>query len=290
MYRYVDYVAALEVDADGFLIGIADGHTYQSAKLAYTVIDMHNKVARLHFLQLLHRKRHLARTRSVTLEVVLVESVEYLMVGEEAQAQVVIGKSLVQSMVDGCEIESVGYTQRFRIGRPAGMRVAQSLHLIAVEYITQTTCLFLRVGEYIQLVALQQIVFERLCKQLEILVKQRLGRNVERYGGLRSARRLCAELYRAETAYLLAENGGRNEVVLLTHVAYYLLLFHLCGNLKAFGKGLTGKSVVVYLLYRRAQIQPVFHHEHGVVGQHCGERLLLFGCTGQLGHDADALL
>ena len=170
------------------------------------------------------------------------------------------------------------------------MRIAQSLHLFAVEYVTQTTCLFFRIGKYIQLVTLKQIVFERLCKQLEILMEQRLGRNVERYGGLRSACRLCAELYRAETAYLLAENGGRNEVVLLTHVAYYLLLFHLCGTLKAFCKGLTGKSVVVYLLYRRAQIQSVFHHEHGVVGQHCGERLLLFGCTGQLGHNADALL
>ena len=290
MYRHVDYVATLEVDADGFMIGVADGHTHQTAKLAYTVIDMHNKVARLHFLQLFHSECHLARTRSVALEVVLVVSVEYLMVGEEAQAQVVIGKSLVQSMVDGCEVESVGYTQRFRIGRPTGMRVAQSLHLIAVEYIAQTTCLFLRIGKDIELVALKQIVFERLCKQLEILVKQRLGRNVERYGGLRSARRLRTELHRAKTAYFLAESGGRNEVVLLTHVAYYLLLFHLGGTLKTFGKGLTGKSVVVYLLYRRAQIQSVFHHEHGVVGQHCGERLLLFGCTGQLGHDADALL
>ena len=290
MYRYVDYVATLEVDADGFLIGVADGHTHQTAKLAYTVIDMHNEVARLHFLQLLHSECHLARTRSVALEVVLVESVEYLMVGEEAQAQVVIGKSLVQSMVDWCEIEPVGYTQRFRIGRPTGMRVAQSLHLIAVEYITQTPCLFLRIGKDIELVALKQIVFERLSEQLEILVKQWLGRYIERYGSLRSARRLCAELYRAETAYLLTESGRRNEVVLLTHVAYYLLLFHLCSTLKTFCHGLVGESVVIYLLYRRAQIQPVFHHEHGVVGQHCGERLLLFGCTGQLGHDADALL
>ncbi len=98
------------------------------------------------------------------------------------------------------------------------MRVAQSLHLIAVEYIAQTTCLFLRIGKDIELVALKQIVFERL-NQLEILMKQWLGRYIERYGSLRSARRLRTELHRAKRDFL-AEYCRRNEVVLLTHVAY----------------------------------------------------------------------
>ena len=170
------------------------------------------------------------------------------------------------------------------------MRIAQSLHLLTVEYVAQTACLFFRIGKYIQLVALKQIVFERLCKQLEILMEQRLGRHVERYGGLRSARRLCAELYRAETAYLLTESCRRNEIVLLAHIAYYLLLLHLGGTLQTFCQCLVGESVVVYLLYRRAQIQSVFHHEQRVVGQHCCERLFLFGSLSQFGHDADALL
>ena len=45
------------------------------------------------------------------------ETVEYLVVGKEAQSQVVIGKSLVNGMVYGSEIDVVGNRKRFRIGR-----------------------------------------------------------------------------------------------------------------------------------------------------------------------------
>ena len=116
MYRHVNNVATLIVYADGFLIGVAYGHTHQSAELTDTEVDVHNEVARLHFLQLFHRERHLACTCSIALEVVFVESVKYLVVGEEAQSQVVVGKTLVQCMVYWGEVELVSHTQRLRIG------------------------------------------------------------------------------------------------------------------------------------------------------------------------------
>ena len=103
--RHVDDVATLIVEAYHLLVGVADRHAHQAAELADAEVDVHDEVAGFHLLQLLHRECHLARSGSVRLQVVLVEAVEYLMVGEEAQTQVVVGEALVQSAVDGSEGE-----------------------------------------------------------------------------------------------------------------------------------------------------------------------------------------
>ena len=105
MDRHIDDVAALIVEAYHLLIGVANRHTHQAAELADAEVDVHDEVAGFHLLQLLHRERHLARAGCVRLKVVLVEAVEYLMVGEEAQTQIVVGETFVQSAVDGGEGE-----------------------------------------------------------------------------------------------------------------------------------------------------------------------------------------
>ena len=144
---------------------------------------------------------------------------------------------------------------------------AHLLQLLTVENIAQALRLLLRVGENVELVALQEIIVEGLDEQTEVLVEERLRRDVELDGHLRCARRLCAELHEAEAAYLLAEARGRHEVVLLAHIAHYLLLLHLRSTLQTFGHGLLRKAVVVYLLDGRTEIEAVFHHEQRVVGQ-----------------------
>ena len=88
----------------GFLaLSIGDGHPYQSAKLTHTMIDMDHEVANLELLDLLQREGHLTTAGLVALEVILMETVEYLVVGEEADAQIVIGKTLVKGILDGSE-------------------------------------------------------------------------------------------------------------------------------------------------------------------------------------------
>ena len=144
---------------------------------------------------------------------------------------------------------------------------AHLLQLLTIENIAQALCLLLRVGEDVELVALQKIIVEGLGEQTEVLVEEWLRRDVELDGYLRCARRLCAEFHEAEAAYLLAEARGRHEVVLLAHVAHYLLLLHLRSTLQTFGHGLLRKAVVVYLLDGRTEIEAVFHHEQRVVGQ-----------------------
>ena len=144
---------------------------------------------------------------------------------------------------------------------------AHLLQLLTVENIAQTLRLLLRVGENIELVALQEIVVEGLGEQTEVLVEERLRRDVKLDGHLRCARRLCAELYKTETADFFAEARRCHEVVLLAHIAHYLLLLHLRCSLQAFGHGLLREAVVVYLLDGRTEIEAVFHHEQCIVGQ-----------------------
>ena len=104
---------------------------------------MHNEVARLHLLQLLHGESHFARAGLIRLEVVFMETVEDLMVGEEAQTKIVVGKALMKSMVDGSKLQTIGHRQSLGIRRLVVMDIAQRLQLIAFEYLLQAACLFL---------------------------------------------------------------------------------------------------------------------------------------------------
>ena len=106
-------------DAYHFLIAIAVGNAQQSSKLADTIIHMHQEVPILHFLNLFHGESHLASTSTVALEIVFVETVEYLMVGEEASMKVVIDKSLMQGLVDRNEMN----------GRLRCLLLAGSIHV-----------------------------------------------------------------------------------------------------------------------------------------------------------------
>ena len=83
MYAYVYDVATLVDYANHLLVGISHWYAHQSAKLAYAEVDMHYEVAWFHLLKFLHRECHLARPCRVTAQTVLVETVKYLVVGEE---------------------------------------------------------------------------------------------------------------------------------------------------------------------------------------------------------------
>ena len=61
---------------------------------------MHQIVTDLQFLQFFHGEGHLTRTRSIALQIVLMEAVEDLMVGKETCAKVIVYESFVQSTVN----------------------------------------------------------------------------------------------------------------------------------------------------------------------------------------------
>ena len=74
-------------------------HAYQSAELADAVVDMHDIVANLELLNLLQRQCYLAATGLVGAQVILMEAVEDLMVGEDAEVLVVVNEACMKSLI-----------------------------------------------------------------------------------------------------------------------------------------------------------------------------------------------
>ena len=154
---YVDRVAILIDDLDHLLVTIPLGHAHQSCKLTHPMIHMHHVVANLELLDLLQREGHLTTARLVALQVVLMETVEDLVVGKDTDVQVVIDKTLVESILDGIE----GYFCLL------GKNIFQSLILL------------LTVGTDVDLVALGVIVGEGLLEQIEVLMEEGLDGGVK---------------------------------------------------------------------------------------------------------------
>ena len=103
MYRYVDGSPTLVHDFNHLLIAVTLRHAYQSAKLTNTMIDMYHIVANLKLLNLLQRQGHLTTSGLVGTQVVLMEAVEYLVVGKYAELLVVVGKTFVEGLFDRIE-------------------------------------------------------------------------------------------------------------------------------------------------------------------------------------------
>ena len=145
-------------DLDHLLVTIALGHPHKSTELADTVIHMYHIVTNLKLLDLLQRECHLTTTGLITLQVVLMETVEDLMIGEETDTEIIVGKAFVKCLFDGCEDDILSH-----FGKD----------------ILQTLVLFLTIGEDVDLIPLQQIVLKGLGKQVKILMEERLHRNME---------------------------------------------------------------------------------------------------------------
>ena len=174
----IHLVVVLIDDADDFFEPFVGGHAEQSAKFADSIIHMDDKVAGFHLLQFLHRQRHLAAAGAVTLEAVFVEAVEDLMIGEAADLQCVVDESLVE-----------GFLLWSKFNRTLAPFAILQCHRLArlvhtVKDVAQSFLLPLAVGKNIDMVAFDEIAFDRLAQQVKILVIQGLGRDVEAQQGL----------------------------------------------------------------------------------------------------------
>ena len=149
---------AIQVDEfDHLLHGAVDTGAQQAAEFAYAVIFVHNVVTHFNLAQFLERKGQFSATRTVALEVVLVETVENLVVGEHAQMQIFIDKSLVHSAQHRLELDIV---------------------FAVVEDDTQTLNLFFAVAQNEDSVAFFQKTLKRVADEVEILVIDALWRAV----------------------------------------------------------------------------------------------------------------
>ena len=92
------------------------------------------------------------------------EAVEYLVVGKDADAEIIVGKAFVKGIFNGRE-----YRPNFRRGGK----------LLRLEDFAKAFVLFLAVSEDIDLVAFQLVVLESLFQQVEVFVEKRLDSDVE---------------------------------------------------------------------------------------------------------------
>ena len=84
-----------------FLRRVAIRNTHQSGETSHTVVGMYHIIARRELIELFQTQGDLSAASFIALQVVLVETVEQLMVGKDAETQSVIGKSLVQGTLYG---------------------------------------------------------------------------------------------------------------------------------------------------------------------------------------------
>ena len=70
------------------------------------MIRMHHIIARSKLVQFFQGKGHLSRTGFITLQIILMETVENLMVGEKARLEVVVSKPGMQSTVHGSKVDT----------------------------------------------------------------------------------------------------------------------------------------------------------------------------------------
>ena len=125
---------------------------------------MNNKVTNLKLLYLLECQRHFTATGLVALKVVLMESVEYLMIGKETHFKIIIDKTLMQSF--------------FNRGKTNCAMFALCLGTLRKD-ILKTLILLGTISKNIELITLLKISIERLEQQLEILMEKRLYRDIK---------------------------------------------------------------------------------------------------------------
>ena len=96
---------------------------YQASEYADAVVYVHYVVARLDLVQLLEAERHAAAAGAVGFQRVVVEAVEYLMVGEETAFRPAVDEALMKRRLYGSEddvvaavleylLQAVGLTRR----------------------------------------------------------------------------------------------------------------------------------------------------------------------------------
>ena len=100
------HIIVLIDDFDDLLHGVPVGNAHQAAELAHAVIHVHHIVADIELLKLFQRQGDLSAACLVAPQVILVETVENLVVGEKACLQVVVGKTGMQSLVHGRELDA----------------------------------------------------------------------------------------------------------------------------------------------------------------------------------------
>ena len=122
------------------------------------MVNMYHIVSRFKLIQLLKRKCNFSAACLVASEIVFMETVEYLMVGEYTQTHCMIYETFMKSAI---------YRFKYYIISPL------------LEYILQSVSLFGAVGTYIYLIPSLDEIIQRRRNHIKILMENRLDRSLK---------------------------------------------------------------------------------------------------------------
>ncbi len=273
-FVFADFVERVDADEHHVVVAIDEfddflrravgvGHPDESGKTAYAVVHVHHEVARLELRQFFQRQRHLSVAGTVAAQAVLVETVEYLVVGVEAGVERVVDVTGVERVVDGREAEAAA-------------------HL--VEDALQALVLFGTVGTDIEGIAGGQVLAEGLTDKVEVLVEKRLGGGVETHGGLRLGRGVRADFDALQGEHAAHEGLAGDEERLAVEAFGLFGGLHLARGV-ALSLRLASETVVVDARNEVVDEAEVVEHGDGVRGEQVGEGDQRVGRGLEFGHD-----
>ena len=100
MYAYQNKIIVLIEQLYHLLRPTVDIGAHKAAKTTYTVVYMNDIVAYLYLIELAQRQCEFSAPCPVALKIIFMETVEYLMIGEETVLTLVIHKTLVDCTVN----------------------------------------------------------------------------------------------------------------------------------------------------------------------------------------------
>ena len=188
----------------------------------------------------------------------------------------------MEGLVDALEVDAGA------LGIKVGA-LAVAAHL--GEDFAQTLLLLGAVGKDKEAVALEQIVFERLAQEVEILMEEGLRGDVHGDGsrgarlGIGMGAHIHAKPHMAEACLKGVVLRRRTESPLAPHLALYLLALHLGGALKPLGESLGGETLAINARHHAAHVVEVGGNEQRIVGHELQEGHALGGSLGKFGQD-----
>ena len=251
MNGHIDGSATVVLYLDHLLIAVTLRHAHQSAKASDAMIDVNHIVTRLKLLDFLQRQCHLTATGLVRTKVIFMETVENLVVSKYAEFAVRIHKTSMEGLLDGLE------------GNSGNRTSAHRFHLC--EDILQSLQLFAAVCQNIELIAVSQILLQRLLQQFEILVELGLGRNMEGERGIRGKRWMVAHLHTSETLNVTTELRTTDQLHLALHLHPDFLFLHLGGTLKALCQSLLRETFLIGSFHDVLYILEVLSHQQHII-------------------------
>ena len=224
------------------------------------MIRMHHIVSRSELIQFFQGQCHFSRTGFITFQIIFMKTIKQLMVCEDTEPQCVIYKTFMNSTFYGSKINLITPILKNRF---------------------DTICLLHAVTADIKRIAFFQIILKRRSYQIEILMKDRLGRCIESNAGIGRSGRFITKFQPAE---IKCPHSKLAAVYQFPFQCNAPILFGLLN-----GYCLWSQRLIVYHLNSLAQPKKITHCQSSLFRDKIQKRSRYISCHRQIGNDRHSI-